>query len=120
MRLPCTLALIYGITPYGLALRLNTSKAEAAALLDRFMAMFPELRRALAETPQFGALCGYVSTLTGLRRHWARASGPLSSWERNWMPNHPVQGSAAVVFKVAGNRLDKLYRRYDARLLVPL
>ena len=36
------------------------------------------------------------------------------------MTNHPVQGSAAVVFKVAGNRLDKLYRRYDARLLVPL
>src|SRR5262249_25262241 len=41
-------------------------------------------------------------------------------WERNWMRNHPVQGSAAAVFKVAGNRLDRLYRRYDAWLLVPL
>jgi DNA polymerase-1 len=116
----CTLALIYGITAHGLALRLKASKAEAAALLDRFMGMFPALRRALAQTPRFGALCGYVSTSTGLRRHRAAASGPLSNWEKNWMTNHPVQGSAAVVFKAAGVRLDKLYRRYDARLLVPL
>ena len=36
------------------------------------------------------------------------------------MTNHPVQGSAAVVFKVAGIRLDKLYRPFEARLLVPL
>jgi DNA polymerase-1 len=36
------------------------------------------------------------------------------------MKNHLVQGSAATVFKVAGNRLDRLYRRYDAWLLVPL
>jgi DNA polymerase-1 len=36
------------------------------------------------------------------------------------MSNHPVQGSAAVVFKVAGNRLDKLYRRHGAWLVVPL
>jgi DNA polymerase I len=116
----CTLGIIYGLTPYGLALRLNTSKAEAAALLNRFMAMFPTLQKALAETPQFGALCGYVSTASGLRRHRSQRSGSLTNWERNWMTNHPVQGSAAVVFKIAGNRLDRLYRRHDARLLVPL
>jgi DNA polymerase-1 len=116
----CTLSLIYGVTPHGLALRLKTSESEAAALLGRFMGMFPSLKRALAETPAFGSLCGYVTTVSGLRRHRARRHGPLSNWERNWMTNHPVQGSAAVVFKHAGNRLDKLYRRHDARLLVPL
>jgi DNA polymerase-1 len=36
------------------------------------------------------------------------------------MTNHPVQGSAAAAFKAAGNRLDRLYRRYDAWLIVPL
>jgi DNA polymerase-1 len=36
------------------------------------------------------------------------------------MVNHPVQGSAAVVFKAAGNRLDRLYRAYDAWLIVPM
>jgi DNA polymerase-1 len=36
------------------------------------------------------------------------------------MVNHPVQGSAAVVFKAAGNRLDRLYRAHDAWLIIPM
>jgi DNA polymerase-1 len=116
----CTLGIIYGLTAHGLALRLETSRADADALLRRFLGMFPTLERALAETPKFGGLCGYVSTVSGLRRYRARPSGPLTNWERNWMTNHPVQGSAAVVFKAAGNRLDRIYRRHDAWLLVPL
>jgi DNA polymerase-1 len=36
------------------------------------------------------------------------------------MINHPVQGSAATVFKAAGNRLYRLYPRYDAHLIVPM
>jgi DNA polymerase-1 len=116
----CTLGIIYGFTAYGLALRLNTSKAEAQALLESFLSMFPTLRRALADTPTYGALRGYVPTVSGLRRNRAETFGSLTNWERNWMTNHPVQGSAAVVFKVAGNRLDKLYHRYGARLIIPM
>jgi DNA polymerase-1 len=116
----CTLGIIYGLTPHGLALRLKTSEAAAGELQGRFMRMFPDLKSALADTPGYGGLRGYVETSTGLRHYRARRSGGLSSWERNWMTNHPVQGSAAVVFKAAGNRLDKLYRQYDAWLVVPL
>jgi DNA polymerase-1 len=115
----CTLGILYGLTARGLAFYLDISKSEAAALLDRFMAMFPALRQALADTTSFGGLRGYVPTVSGLRRYRARR-GAISAWERNWMTNHPVQGSAAVVFKAAGNRLDKLYRAYDAWLIVPL
>ena len=43
-----------------------------------------------------------------------------SHWERNWLTNHPVQGSAAVVFKAAGNRLDRIYQQYDARIIIPV
>jgi DNA polymerase-1 len=57
---------------------------------------------------------------SGLRRHRPAGRGALSTWERNWMVNTPVQGSAAVLFKAAGNRLDRLYRRYDAWLVVPM
>jgi DNA polymerase-1 len=116
----CTLGIIYGMTAYGLALRLSVSQEEAARMLDRFMAMFSTLKEALAEVPSFGALCGYSATVSGLRRYRAVRTGPLSIWERNWLTNYPVQGAAAVAFKAAGNRLDKLYQRYDARLLVPL
>jgi DNA polymerase-1 len=115
----CTLGIIFGLTPHGIALRMRVSRIEAAALQERFMAMFPVLSQALAREPLFGGMRGYASTVSGLRRH-RQGAGLMSNWERNWMTNHPVQGSAAVVFKVAGNRLDKLYPRYDARLLVPL
>jgi DNA polymerase-1 len=63
---------------------------------------------------------GYAATSTGLRRHRASRHASPSTWERNWLTNHPVQGSAAVVFKAAGNRLDRLYRRYDAWMLIAL
>ena len=116
----CTLGIIYGLTAHGLALNLDITVAEAAALLARFMAMFPTLERALAETAHLGGIRGHVATSSGLRRHRAGRAAPRSAWERNWMTNHPVQGSACVVFKAAGNRLDRLYRRHDAWLIVAL
>jgi DNA polymerase-1 len=116
----CTLGIIYGLTPHGLALYLDTTKEQAAALQERFMSMFPALRQALSDTASFGAIRGYAATASGLRRYRAHRAGPLSRWEQNWLTNHPVQGSAAVVFKAAGNRLDKLYRRYGAWLIIPM
>jgi DNA polymerase-1 len=115
----CTLGLIFGLTSHGIADQLNVSLPEASSLRAEFMRMFPALRTALTESPVFGAMRGHVATTTGLRRH-RNGSGTLSNWERNWMTNHPVQGSAAAVFKVAGNRLDRLYRKFGARLIIPL
>ena len=115
----CTLGLMYGLTPRGLALFLNTTPSHAAAFQDRFLAMFPTLKQALVETVQFGTFRGYALTQTGLRRYRAKRGEP-SFWERNWMKNYPVQGTAAVLFKLAGNRLDQLYQTYRARLIIPL
>jgi DNA polymerase-1 len=115
----CTLGIIYGITPVGLAQTLGTTKAKAAALQNRFMAMFPKLKEALVLAAQCGAIRGYAYTISGLKRYRGKG-GEASRWEKNWLTNHPVQGSAAVVFKAAGNRLDKLYRQYDARIIIPL
>jgi DNA polymerase-1 len=114
----CTLGIIYGLTPHGLALYLDTSKAQAAALQERFMAMFPALKHSLREAAAFGSQRGYATTVTGLRRYRAGDKRSPTSWERNWMTNQPVQGSAAAVFKAAGNRLDRLYRRHDAWLTI--
>jgi DNA polymerase-1 len=115
----CTLGIIYGITAHGLSLLLNTRKTEATILQERFMNMFPQLQGALVLASAFGAIRGYATTMTGLRRYRAKR-GRVSNWEKNWLTNHPVQGSAAVVFKVAGNRLDVLYQQYNARLIIPL
>src|SRR5262249_14362092 len=58
----CTLGIIYGETAHGLARQLGCGVAPASALLDRFMGMFPALRRARDETAASGALRGYVTT----------------------------------------------------------
>jgi len=45
----CTLGIIYGLSVFGLANRLNTKQADASALLERFMGMFPALKQSLLD-----------------------------------------------------------------------
>jgi DNA polymerase-1 len=116
----CTLGMIYGLSPHGLAMRLEIPKWQAESILNRFLDMFPDLRRWLETEPIYAQQRGYALTHTGLRRHRGDIRGDLGSWERNWMRNHPIQGSAATVFKDAGNRLDRLYRHYEAKLIIPM
>ncbi len=113
----CTLGIIYGLTAFGLAARLKISEHEAERQMAKFLDMFPTLRRSLQTAPQHGAIRGYVSTSTGLRRY-RPGSDRLSRSDKNWMINMPVQGTAAALFKVAGNRLYRLYQAYDARLIL--
>lgn len=115
----CTLGIIYGLTPHGLSVYLGVPVNEAEKVQQRFMTMFPALQRALSDASHFGGIRGYASTVSGLKRHRG-STGMPTSWERNWLRNHPVQGSAADVFKLAGIRLDKLYPRYSARLIIPV
>jgi DNA polymerase I len=114
----CTLGIIYGLTPHGLSIYLSTTEPEARKLQEQFMAMFPQLEQGLRDAATFGGMRGYAVTSSGLRRYRTERSQP-SSYERNWLTNHPVQGSAAVVFKAAGNRLNRSYERYDAWLIIP-
>lgn len=115
----CTLGLIYGITAFGLAKKLKVSEFKARQLMDKFLAMFPTLEKAMHTAPQYGTIRGYVSTATGLQRQRPENAERNRS-EKNWMINMPVQGTAAALFKMAGNRLHQLYKRYDAKLIVAL
>jgi DNA polymerase-1 len=114
-----TLAIIYNITPVGLSRQLGISVQRASYEQAKFLALFPVLDRALREVSAYGAIRGYAQLRTGLRRHRARG-GPPTPWEVNWLRNTPIQGSASVVFKVAGNRLRLRYQHYGARLILPL
>lgn len=115
----CTLGMIYGITAKGLANNLNKSEIETQQLLNQFMSMFSQLAEAQSEIRELGGIQGFVSTSTSLRRYRGQ-TGTSSRWEKNWYTNHPVQGTAAALFKVAGNRLDALYKQYDVRIIIPL
>jgi DNA polymerase-1 len=113
-----TLAVIYNITPVGLSVQLAINQGEAAAERNKFLAIFPRLSQALQEASAYGAIRGYAQLCSGLHR-WRARNGHPTSWETNWMRNTPVQGSAGVVFKVAGNRLHRRYGHYGARLILP-
>ncbi|OCH13154.1 DNA polymerase I [Aliivibrio sp. 1S165] len=115
----CTLGLIYGITAFGLAKKLKVPEFKAEQLMDKFLTMFPTLKKAMHTAPQYGTIRGYVSTATGLQRLRSE-NAERSRKEKNWMVNMPIQGTAAALFKMAGNRLYQLYKRYDAKLIVAL
>jgi DNA polymerase-1 len=114
-----TLAMIYAISPFGLAVQLDTTEQEARQFQRKFLDMFPTLARAVRETSENGIIRGFAYLCSGLRR-WRANHGAPSSWERRWLLNTPVQGSAGVVFKVAGNRLSRRYRHYGAKLILPM
>jgi DNA polymerase I len=114
-----TLAIIYNITAVGLARQLGLGRPQAAREREKFLALFPSLVRALGEASAYGAIRGYAELCTGLRRYRARAGSP-TPWEVNWLRNTPVQGSAGVVFKVAGNRLRRRYPHYGAKIILCL
>jgi DNA polymerase-1 len=114
-----TLATIYNITPRGLATQLGIPESRAAAEQAQFLGLFPGFADALESAVECGVIRGFATLCTGLRRRRG-GSGHPSSWERNWLRNTPVQGSAAVVFKVAGNRLRRRFHHFGARLILPM
>ena len=117
----CTLGMIYGMTPHGIADDLGITHAEAQNLQDSFMKMFPALATAQEKQMASRSYRLYVSIMNGLKRHkGCRLQKRYVRWEKNWFANTPIQGSAAVVFKAAGNQLYQLYKPYGARLIIPV
>ncbi|HEX4610597.1 MAG TPA: DNA polymerase [Urbifossiella sp.] len=110
------LGLLYGMGAAGLRLRLGP---QAAMFATGFEQAYPILYAGLAASRAAGAQRGCVATPFGLRRYRA-AEGAASTWESNWFANFPVQATAAMLFKQAGNRLDRLYPPLGARLILPL
>ncbi|MBS63281.1 DNA polymerase I [Salinisphaera sp.] len=96
--------LMYGMSAFGLAKQLETSREEAGAYIDRFFERFAGVRRYMDETRKLAKAEGYVETLYGRRlylpeinsRNGARRQGA----ERAAI-NAPLQGTAADLIKKA-------------------
>lgn len=114
----CTLSLIYGSSPQTMAQRLGLEPDRAREIIDRFLETYPAINKAMTQGVQLSMTRGYVRLVSGLRIYLDRQIH--SSTRNRFCMNYPVQGSAAVAFKAAGNRLDKLYQPYGAKLLIPL
>ncbi|MDR1015649.1 MAG: DNA polymerase I [Coriobacteriales bacterium] len=106
--------IVYGQQAYGLAQSLGVSFQEAHDMITRYFAAYPQVRRYLDETVEQAREKGWVQTLYGRKRHireiYSGNSNMRSFGERTAM-NHPMQGSAADIIKLA---MIEVARRLEA------
>lgn len=96
--------ILYGMSAFGLADRLQIPQKEARDLIDRYFLNFPKINEYLENTIEFAKENGYVETLLGRRRYIRdiqSGNGILrKAAERNAI-NAPIQGTAADLIKIA-------------------
>ena len=107
--------IIYGISAFGLAQRLNIPRFEAGNLIEQYFEQFSGAKKYMDDTIDFAREHGYVETMTGRRRYLrdihSRNATTRKSAERNAI-NSRIQGSAADMIKIAMRRVqDALFER---------
>jgi DNA polymerase I len=111
----------YGQSAVGLAHQLGMPVEQAQAYIDQYFARYPGVRQYTRETLSLAARQGYVTTLLGRRRPMPQLKSPeprvRAAAERQAV-NHPIQGSAADIVKLAMCRLAPRLAPFDARLLL--
>ena len=106
--------IIYGITVFGLAERLDIPRDEAKMLIDRYFETFPQVHDYMEKSKEVAREKGYVTTLFGRRRYLPDINSHNATVrgfaERNAI-NAPIQGTAADIIKVA---MIHIYNRFKA------
>ena len=106
--------IIYGITVFGLAERLDIPRDEAKMLIDGYFATFPQVHDYMEKSKEVARQKGYVTTLFGRRRYLPDINSHNATVrgfaERNAI-NAPIQGTAADIIKVA---MIHIHQRFQA------
>ena len=109
--------IIYGISVFGLAERMNVPRSEAKELIDGYFQTYPKIKNYMDESIERARQNGFIETAFGRKRflpdihsHNAVVRGYA---ERNAI-NAPIQGSAADIIKVA---MINIYKRFQAEHL---
>ena len=106
--------IIYGISAFGLAQRLDISNRDAKELITNYFETYPGVKRYMDDAVAKATTEGYVETMFGRRRtlHDITSSNRTVRGlaERNAI-NAPIQGSAADIMKLA---MVEIYRRFEA------
>ena len=110
--------IIYGISAFGLAERMEVSRSEAKQLIDNYFATYPKVKEYMQKSVDVAREKGYIETAWGRRRylpdinsHNAVVRGYA---ERNAV-NAPIQGTAADIIKVAMIRIDQRFTEEHLR-----
>ncbi len=110
--------IIYGISAFGLAERMEVSRSEAKQLIDDYFATYPGVKAYMDQSIEKARELGYTETLLGRRCQLpdinSRNAVVRGYAERNAI-NAPIQGTAADIIKVAMIRIDKRMREEGLR-----
>ncbi len=106
--------IIYGISAFGLAQRLNIPRGEAKQIIDNYFSQYPGIKEYMNKSILDAKEKGYVETLLGRRRYLRdiNSSNPTVRGfaERNAI-NAPIQGSAADMIKIAMINIQKEFEK---------
>ena len=106
--------IIYGISAFGLAQRLDISRTEAKEIIEGYFASYPKVKEYMDRAAEQARNEGFVSTIFGRRRYLndinSRNAVARGVAERNAI-NAPIQGSAADIMKLA---MVEMYRKMRA------
>ncbi len=118
--------LIYGMSDWGLAARTGLTQEQSADFINKYFAQFPRVRQYLARIKQQAADQGYVETVLGRKRYFpelqpgSKVQAGLKAAAQRMAINHPIQGTAADIIKIAMIHLhDELQRQgLDSKMIL--
>lgn len=113
--------LVYGISPYGIAVGLKISEKEALDFMIRYFERYPGVKVYIARMKAFAREHGYVETILKRRVLTPEIKNPdqrrRGHAERAAI-NAPVQGSAADIIKIAMARIHQVYKRTSVTMIM--
>lgn len=102
--------IVYGQQAYGLSQSLHISMAEARDMIDRYYEAYPGVRTFLDNVVARAKQTGYAETMYGRRRHIPELKAKnlqLRGFGERTAMNHPMQGTAADIIKIAMARVSR-------------
>jgi len=102
--------IIYGISAFGLADRLNIPRSEARTLIEGYFATYPQVREYMESSVRSAREKGYVETIFHRKRYLpdiTSSNAIVRGYAERNAINAPIQGSAADIIKVAMVRIDR-------------
>ena len=110
--------IIYGISAFGLAERLNIPRWQAQELIDQYFAKYPGTLKYMEETVKYAEEHGFVETMTGRRRYLRDINSRNNTTKRaeeRVAINSRIQGTAADLIKLAMTRIHGELRKRECR-----
>ncbi|MEC4176651.1 DNA polymerase I [Adlercreutzia sp. R7] len=115
--------IVYGQQAYGLSQTLEIPMAEAKEMIDRYFEVYPGVRSYLDNTVAEAKERGFATTMFGRKRHIPElrsSNGQQRGFGERTAMNHPMQGTAADIIKMAMNEVQRrlLAEGFRAQLMI--